>query len=292
MDTAELLKQVRRIEIKTRRLSANIFAGEYHSAFKGQGLSFAEVKEYTVGDDVRNIDWNVTARYNRPFIKTFEEERELTVMLLIDVSGSREFGTTGKHKQSIMTEIAATLSFSAIQNGDKIGVMFFSDKIEKFIAPKKGTSHIIRIIRELIDFQPERRATDIGEALRFLTNALKKRTTVFVLSDFLDEHDFNQALMVSNNKHDVSAIRIYDPVEMSLPPVGLIQLRDAETDQTYWVNSSSSKVQRKFKEVQRKYLQALQETFSKSGIDYVSIATNEDYVKKMVELFKIRERRR
>ncbi|MDE5417262.1 DUF58 domain-containing protein [Labilibaculum sp. DW002] len=221
METSELLKKVRKIEIKTKGLSRNIFAGEYHSAFKGRGMTFSEVREYQYGDDIRNIDWNVTARYNTPFVKLFEEEREMTVMLMIDVSGSREFGTMSKLKKNQITEIAAVLAFSAIQNNDKIGVLFFSDTIEKFIPPKKGKSHILRIIRELIDFKPEHRKTDINSALRYLTKAIKKRCTTFVISDFIDDKDFEKSLSIANRKHDVVALKIYDKREEELPSIGL-----------------------------------------------------------------------
>lgn len=242
METSELLKRVRKIEIKTRGLSKNIFAGEYHSAFKGRGMTFSEVREYQYGDDIRNIDWNVTARHNRPYVKIFEEERELTVMLMIDVSASRNFGTISKLKKNQITEIAAVLAFSAIQNNDKIGVIFFSDKIEKFIPPKKGRTHILHIIRELIDFYPEDKQTDIEQALEYMTNSIKKRCTCFVISDFIDEHDFAHALAIANRKHDVVALRVYDPRENQLPPVGMMYLRDAETGEQMWVDTSDKKL--------------------------------------------------
>ncbi|MFV0591534.1 MAG: DUF58 domain-containing protein, partial [Draconibacterium sp.] len=249
METTDLLKKVRKIEIKTRGLSRNIFAGEYHSAFKGRGMAFSEVREYQFGDDIRNIDWNVTARYNHPYIKVFEEERELTVMLLIDVSGSRDFGTFEKLKKNVITELSAVLSFSAIQNNDKIGVIFFSDKIEKFIPPKKGKSHILRIIRELIDFEPESKGTNLTEALRYTTNAIKKRCTCFLISDFMqNEADFEKALTIANNKHDVVALRIYDEREATLPPIGMIKLKDAETGGYVWVDSSSRQVREQYEQ--------------------------------------------
>ena len=239
METSDLLKRVRQIEIKTRGLSNNIFAGQYHSAFKGKGMSFSEVREYQYGDDVRDIDWNVTARYNKPFVKVFEEERELTVMLLIDVSNSLDFGTVKQLKKDMVTEIAATLAFSAIQNNDKIGVIFFSDRIEKFIPPKKGRKHILYIIRELLDFKPESKRTDIKTAVEYLTNVIKKRCTTFMISDFIDENDFRNALTIANRKHDIVAIQVYDRRMAELPDVGLMKVRDAETGHEQWIDTSS-----------------------------------------------------
>ncbi len=289
MEHTELLKKVRQIEIKTKGLSRNIFAGEYHSAFKGRGMAFSEVREYQYGDDIRNIDWNVTARYNKPFIKIFEEERELTVMLVIDVSGSRNFGTFDKYKKNVITEIAAVLAFSAIQNNDKIGVIFFSDKIEKFIPPKKGKSHILRIIRELIDFEPENRTTDINQALQYLTNAIKKRCTTFVISDFIDNnHDLQRALSIANNKHDLVALRIYDERETTLPSVGMIKMKDAETGQYVWVDTSSSKVRGAYSHWWKQASAQLNSAFTKTGVDYVNINTKEDYVRSLMNLFKKR----
>ncbi len=289
METTELLKKVRKIEIKTRGLSRNIFAGEYHSAFKGRGMAFSEVREYQFGDDIRNIDWNVTARYGHPFVKIYEEERELTVMLLIDVSGSREFGTFEKLKKNIITEISAILAFSAMQNNDKIGVIFFSNKIEKFIPPKKGKSHILRIIRELIEFQPKERGTNISETLRYLTNAIKKRCTAFVISDFMDDHkDLEMALSIANNKHDVVALKIYDEREKELPPIGLIKLKDAETGQYTVVDSSSARTRKLYNDWWMKHVAKLDVMFKKSGIDYTSVNTNEDYVRSLMNLFKKR----
>lgn len=289
METTELLKKVRQIEIKTRGLSRNIFAGEYHSAFKGRGMAFSEVREYQFGDDIRNIDWNVTARYNHPYVKVFEEERELTVMLLIDVSGSREFGSFEKLKKNVITEISAVLSFSAIQNNDKIGVVFFSDRIEKFIPPKKGKSHILRIIRELIDFQPQHSGTDITEAVRYLTNAIKKRCTAFVISDFMDDSpDLEMALSIANNKHDVVSLKIYDEREKELPPIGMLKLKDAETGQYVWVDSSSRKTRKVYAEWWQKHTAKFDAMFKKCGIDNVAINTNEDYVKSLMNLFKKR----
>lgn len=293
METTDLLKRVRQIEIKTRGLSRNIFAGEYHSAFKGRGMAFSEVREYQFGDDIRNIDWNVTARYNHPYIKVFEEERELTVMLLIDVSGSRDFGSFQKMKKNVITEIAAILAFSAIQNNDKIGVIFFSETIEKFIPPKKGRSHILRIIREMIDFQPENKGTNIPEALRYFTNAIKKKCTAFLISDFIDSNtDLEKALSVANSKHDVVAIRIYDEREQELPPIGMIKMKDAETGNYVWVNSSD----RKTREIYRKWwfnqAERLRGIFTRCGVDTALVNTREDYVKSLMNLFKRREARR
>jgi uncharacterized protein (DUF58 family) len=289
METTELLKKVRKIEIKTRGLSRNIFAGEYHSAFKGRGMAFSEVREYQFGDDIRNIDWNVTARYGHPFVKIYEEERELTVMLLIDVSGSREFGTFEKLKKNIITEISAILAFSAMQNNDKIGVIFFSNTIEKFIPPKKGRSHILRIIRELIEFQPKERGTNISETLRYLTNAIKKRCTAFVISDFMDDNkDLEMALSIANNKHDVVALKIYDEREKELPPIGLIKLKDAETGKYTIVDSSSAKTRKMYSDWWINHIGKLDVMFKKSGIDYTSVNTNEDYVRSLMNLFKKR----
>ena len=288
METSELLKKVRRIEIKTRGLSRNIFAGQYHSAFKGRGMAFSEVREYQYGDDIRDIDWNVTARYVRPYVKVFEEERELTVMLLIDVSGSRDFGSVNVMKKEVITEIAATLAFSAIQNNDKIGVVFFSDKIEKFIPPKKGRTHILHIIRELIDFYPEDKQTDIEQALEYMTNSIKKRCTCFVISDFIDEHDFAHALAIANRKHDVVALRVYDPRENQLPPVGMMYLRDAETGEQMWVDTSDKKLREAYEKyafVREKELDAI---FKRSGVDVANIRSDEDYVRALITLFKKR----
>ena len=289
METSELIKRVRRIEIKTRGLSRNIFAGEYHSAFKGRGMAFSEVREYQFGDDIRNIDWNVTARYNKPFVKIYEEERELTVMLLIDVSGSREFGSMDKLKKNIVTEIAAVLAFSAIQNNDKIGVIFFSDRIEKFIPPKKGRSHILRIISELIDFEPQARGTDISGAMRYFTNAIKKRCTAFVISDFIQKEDtLENALSIANNRHDVVALRIYDERETELPNIGMIKLKDAETGNYTWVDSSDRMARSIYRKWWRDLSAQLDNSFKRSRVDYVSISTNHDYVKSLISLFKKR----
>lgn len=286
-DTAELLKKVRKIEIKTRGLSKQIFAGEYHSAFKGRGMAFSEVREYQYGDDIRNIDWNVTARFNSPFIKIFEEERELTVMLLIDVSGSGDFGSQELFKKEQITEIAAVLSFSAIQNNDKIGVIFFSDKIEKFIPPKKGRTHTLRIIRELLEFKPESTRTNIAEALRYFTNAIKKRSTAFIISDFMDS-GFDDALKIANNKHDVVALRVYDVREQELPNVGLIRMNDAETGNARWVDTSNKRIREAFKKNRLKKDAELNDLFLKSGVDKAIIRTDQDYVKPLINLFKRR----
>jgi uncharacterized protein (DUF58 family) len=289
METSELIKRVRKIEIKTRGLSRNIFAGEYHSAFKGRGMAFSEVREYQFGDDIRNIDWNVTARYNKPFVKIYEEERELTVMLLIDVSGSREFGSMDKLKKNIVTEIAAVLAFSAIQNNDKIGVIFFSDRIEKFIPPKKGRSHILRIISELIDFEPQARGTDISGAIRYFTNAIKKRCTAFVISDFIQKEDnLENALSIANNRHDVVALRIYDERETELPNIGMIKLKDAETGNYTWVDSSDRVARSIYRNWWIDLSSRLDYSFKRSRVDYVSISTNHDYVKSLITLFKKR----
>lgn len=288
METSELLKRVRKIEIKTRGLSKNIFAGEYHSAFKGRGMTFSEVREYQYGDDIRNIDWNVTARHNRPYVKIFEEERELTVMLMIDVSASRNFGTISKLKKNQITEIAAVIAFSAIQNNDKIGVIFFSDKIEKFIPPKKGRTHILHIIRELIDFVPEDKQTNIEQALQYMTNSIKKRCTCFVISDFIDEHNFAHALAIANRKHDVVALRVYDPRENSLPPVGMMYLRDAETDELMWVDTSDKRLREEYEKFAFNQEKELDATFKRSGVDVANIRSDEDYVRALITLFKKR----
>ena len=285
METSELLKKVRRIEIKTRGLSRNIFAGQYHSAFKGRGMAFSEVREYQYGDDIRDIDWNVTARYVRPYVKVFEEERELTVMLLIDVSGSRDFGSVNVMKKEVITEIAATLAFSAIQNNDKIGVVFFSDKIEKFIPPQKGKKHILYVIRELIDFQPDKKQTNIAQALKYLTNAIKKRCTAFLISDFIDKDGFQDALTIANRKHDVVAIQVYDRRETELPAVGLMKIKDAETGQERWIDSSSTRVRAAYKEWWDRRQAAMSDSFKKCRVDSVSIRTEDDYVKALIALF-------
>lgn len=290
METSELLKKVRKIEIKSRGLTNHIFSGQYHSAFKGKGMAFSEVREYQYGDDIRSIDWNVTARLNHPYIKVFEEEREMTVMLLIDVSGSNKFGTQKQFKEDLITEIAAILSFSAIQNNDKVGVIFFSDKIEKFISPKKGSSHILRIIRELISFQPENTATNISEALRYFSNIIKKRCTAFLISDFQD-NNFDDAIKITSKKHDLVAIRIYDELEFSFPDIGLVKLKDNESGKTIWVDSSDKQIRNNFELWSKQHEKYLNEVFIKSGVDDVRISTNQDYVKTLISLFKKRESR-
>ncbi len=288
METSELLKKVRRIEIKTRGLSKNVFAGQYHSAFKGRGMAFSEVREYQYGDDIRDIDWNVTARQNTPHIKIFEEEREMTVMLLVDVSGSREFGTDVETKQEMITEIAATMAFSAIQNNDKIGVIFFSDRIEKYIPPQKGKKHVLAIISELIQFEPVEKGTDIGRVLQYITNAQKKRCTTFLISDFVGKADYQNALNVASKKHDIVAIQVYDPREKSLPDVGLVKMRDAETGQTLWIDSSSRKVRDTYNKWWETSQQKVNDIFNKSRVDSVSVATNEDFVPALIGMFKKR----
>lgn len=288
MDATELLKKVRKIEIKTRGLSQNIFAGEYHTAFKGRGMTFAEVREYQYGDDVRDIDWNVTARHNHPYVKVYEEERELTVMLVVDVSGSRLFGAVGEEKREMIAEVAATIAFSAIQNNDKIGVLFFSDKIEKFIPPKKGRKHILFIIRELLDFTPENRGTDIAQALRYLTDALKKRCTTFLISDFIAPADYRTALSVAANKHDVIGIQVYDKRDAQIPDVGLMRIQDLETGSERWIDTSSASVRKTLGRWWYDRQQEMTDTLRKCGVDLASIATNEDYVRALMGLFRMR----
>jgi uncharacterized protein (DUF58 family) len=293
VEASELLKKVRKIEIKTRGLSKNIFAGEYHSAFKGRGMAFSEVREYQYGDDIRNIDWNVTARFNNPFIKIYEEERELTVMLLVDVSNSRVFGTQSQLKKNLITEISAVLSFSAIQNNDKIGVILFSDKVEKFIPPKKGRTHILRIIRELIEFSPENNGTDISEALRYLTNVIKKRSTAFLITDFMDDDEnnvpkFDEAIRIANRKHDIVGLKIYDKREKELPSIGLVRMKDAETGEFVWVDTTSLSLRRNYANWYRNMDASVNETLVRAGVDFVSIATDQDYVKPLINLFKKR----
>ena len=288
METQELLKKVRKIEIKARGLSANIFAGQYHSAFKGRGMAFSEVREYQFGDDVRDIDWNVTARFHRPYVKVFEEERELTVMLLIDVSGSLDFGTQRQMKCDMVTEIAATIAFSAIQNNDKIGVVFFYDRIEKYIPPKKGRKHILYIIREMLDFKPQSKRTDVRGALEFLTSVTKRRCTAFILSDFYVREDFLQPLTICNRKHDVVAVQVYDPRARQLPDVGLMKVVDAETGYEQYIDTSSRRLRQAHERYWNNRQALLRETFNKSNVDSVSIATNEDFVKSLLLLFKQR----
>ena len=288
METSEIIKKVRKIEIKTRGLSSNIFAGQYHSAFKGRGMAFSEVREYQFGDDVRDIDWNVTARFHRPYVKVFEEERELTVMLLIDVSGSLDFGTQKQMKRDMVTEIAATIAFSAIQNNDKIGVVFFSDRIEKYIPPKKGRKHILYIIREMLNFQPESKRTDVKQAVEFLSSVQKRRTTAFILSDFYVRDEFLQSLQICNRKHDVVAIQVYDQRARELPDVGLMKVVDAETGHEQYVDTGSKALRQAYHKYWNSRQSQLEETFNKSNVDHVSVATNEDFVKALMMLFKQR----
>ena len=288
METSEIIKKVRKIEIKARGLSSNIFAGQYHSAFKGRGMAFSEVREYQYGDDVRDIDWNVTARFHKPYVKVFEEERELTVMLLIDVSGSQDFGTQRQMKRDMVTEIAATVAFSAIQNNDKIGVVFFSDRIEKYIPPKKGRKHILYIIREMLDFEAESKHTDVAQAVEFLTSVSKRRCTAFLLSDFYVRQDFMNQLTIANRKHDIVAIQVYDKRACELPDVGLMKVVDAETGHEQYVDTSSRKLREAYRRYWLNQQRQLMETFAKSNVDNISIATDEDYVKSMLGLFRRR----
>jgi len=290
MSTIELLKKVRKIEIKTKGLSNHIFSGEYHTAFKGKGMAFSEVREYQPGDDVRSIDWNVTARYNSPFVKVFEEEREMTVILLIDVSGSSDFGTQTQLKREVATEIAAVLAFSAINNNDKIGVIFFSDKIEKFIPPKKGKSHILRIIRELITFESESKKTNIEVALKYFNNIIKKRSVCFILSDFMDTN-FDKSLKIARNKHDIVALRIHDDREEILPNVGLLKVEDAESGEMRWVDSSNKKVRTNYNNNYREFEKELKQNLQSSGVDHIDIKTGKDYIKPLMNFFKKRGKR-
>ena len=288
MDSADVLKKVRKIEIKARGLSQNIFAGQYHSAFKGRGMAFSEVREYQFGDDVRDIDWNVTARFHRPYVKVVEEERELTVMLLVDVSGSLDFGTTKQMKRDMAAEIAATIAFSAIQNNDKIGVIFFSDRIEKYIPPKKGRKHILYIIREMLSFEPQSQKTDVGMAMAYLTRVMKRRCTSFVISDFYDRKNFSQEMQIANRKHDVVAVQVYDPRAKMLPDVGLLKVRDAETGYELYIDTSSKKLRLAHTRYWMEHQSELSHAFAKGRIDWISIATNEDFVKSMMMLFRQR----
>lgn len=292
MEATELFKKVRKIEIKTRGLTNHIFSGQYHSAFKGMGMTFSEVREYQYGDDVRNIDWNVTARFHRPFVKIFEEEREMTVMLLIDVSSSNDFGSSEATKRDITAEIAAVLAFSAIQNNDKVGVIFFSDRVEKFIPPKKGSSHILRIIREIVSFKPQYNGTDIGEGLKFLTSAIKKRTTAFLISDFMTSKSFEQEMRIAARKHDLISLRITDKRELILPKIGLLKFRDNETNKEFWVDTSTSSWNEAYQKYVHNETQRLNKIFANNGIDNTLIYTDEDYVKPLMQLFKRRESRK
>lgn len=290
METSELLKKVRKIEIKTRGLANQIFSGEYHSVFKGRGMAFSEVREYQIGDDIRSIDWNVTARFNHPYVKVYEEERELTVMVLVDVSGSEMFGTSTQLKKDLAIELCAVLAFSAIQNNDKVGIILFSDIIEKFIPPKKGRTHILRIIRELIDFNPQHRTTNISEALIYLRNIIKKRSIVFVISDFIDQ-DFEDPLKIVNKKHDVVAITIYDQRESELPKIGLLNLYDAETGKYQLVDTSNPKVLNIYKNWYNKKEENLKQIFRRCGVDFIKIRTDESYIQPLMNFFRIREKR-
>ena len=280
MDTKALLKKVRKIEIKTRRLSDHVFGGEYHSTFKGRGMTFSEVRQYQFGDDVRSIDWNVTARYNEPFVKVFEEERELTLMLVVDVSGSEAFGTQTQFKREILTEIAATLAFSALQNNDKVGLLLFSDQVELFIPPKKGRSHILRIIRELLEFEPQSLKTNISNALEFLSGVLKKKAIVFMLSDFMDQ-GYEKTLRIAAKKHDLTGIRVYDPVETKLPNLGIVPIRDAETGAVQWISTFSKKIRKNYETQYRQHVSAYGELFSKYGAGKLSCSVEERYVQKL-----------
>lgn len=288
MEANELLKKIRKIEIKTRGLSQNIFAGEYHSAFKGRGMIFSEVREYQPGDDIRDIDWNVTARHNKPYVKVYEEERELTVMLLVDVSGSRNFGACGEIKKERMAEIAATLAFSSIQNNDKVGVIFFSDKIEKFIPPKKGKKHILLIIREIINFEPESSGTNIDVAFQFMTNAIKKRCSAFLISDFIDDHDYFKSMSIANRKHDLASIQVYDRRDAEMPDVGLVRVRDLERGTDRWLDTSSSSARKAYAKAWYERQQRLASVTARSGVDLASVTTDEDFVKALLGLFRRR----
>ena len=291
MEAQDLLREVRKIEIKSRGLSNQIFAGEYHSAFKGRGMAFSEVREYQPGDEIRTIDWNVTARFNHPFVKVFEEEREMTVMLLIDVSGSEEFGSNRKLKQQVILEISAVLAFSAIKNNDKVGVIFFSDRIEKFISPKKGSSHILTIIRELINFKPVNKGTDIGLALKYFTGVIKKRCTAFLISDFIDKN-FDNALKIANKKHDVVALRIFDERELAIPRIGIMPVQDTETGKIKWIDTSNDDLQKSYKAAALKRDSELREILAKSGVDAAHIRADQSFVRPLINLFKMREGRR
>ncbi len=287
MNTKEILKKVRKIEIKTRRLSDHIFSGEYHSSFKGRGMTFSEVRQYQFGDDIRSIDWNVTARYNEPFVKVFEEERELTMLLMVDVSASESFGTSQQFKRDMITEISATLAFSAIQNNDKVGLLLFSDEIELFIPPKKGKTHVLRIIRELIEFKPKSKKTDIAQALRYFSNVMKKKAIVFILSDFINE-DYDQALKIVGKKHDVTGIRVFDKYETELPKLGMVPMKDAESGEVILVNTNSSSVRNNYKANYLKLVDYFENAFTKSGSGTISTQLDESYVKKLLGYFKRR----
>lgn len=288
METKELLKKVREIEIRTRGLTKQVFSGEYSSAFKGRGMTFSEVRNYQFQDDVRNIDWNVTARFNEPYVKVYEEERELSVFLVLDVSGSNHFGTTDKTKHELMLETAAVLAFSAVANNDKVGVIFVSDKVEKYIPPKKGRTHAMRILRELINIEPESKGTHLNEGIRFFRNIVKKRSICFVISDFYDENDFMYGLKIANSRHDVIAIKISDPAEEKLPNLGLIKMYDAEKEKSIWINSSSKKVRENFSQRNQKYEKELKDSFRKAGVDYAVLSTEGKYLEALNTLFLMR----
>ena len=288
MDSNELIKKVRKIEIKTRGLSQNIFAGEYHSAFKGRGMMFSEVREYQYGDDIRDIDWNVTARHNHPYVKVYEEERELTVMLLVDVSASRNFGAEGPEKREMIAEIAATIAFSAIQNNDKIGALFFSDRVEKFISPKKGRRHILFLIRELLDFQPQSKGTDIAQAVKYFSDALKRRCTMFLISDFIDSSDYKTPLTVAASRHDIMAIQVYDKRDGEMPDIGLMRVADLETGRTMWVDTGSARTRKEYNKWWYARQQQMSATLRSTRVDFTSVATDEDYVRALMGLFKNR----
>jgi len=291
METTELIKKVRKIEIRTRGISKNIFSGEYHSVFKGKGMAFSEVREYQLGDDIRTIDWNVTARFNHPYVKIFEEERELTVMLLVDVSGSGNFGTQTQFKRDLITELCAVLAFSALQNNDKIGVIFFSNKIEKFISPKKGRSHVLRIIRELLEFEPDEKQTDINQALRYLINVIKKKSIAFILSDFISP-EFEEGIKISSKKHDTIAVQIFDKREIEIPDVGLMNIIDAESVENLWVDTSNHQTREEYKKWWLKKQLKLIETFNRNSVDFINISTDQNYVVPLMNFFKRRGRRR
>lgn len=288
MDTKELLKKVRKIEIKTRRLSDHVFGGEYHSTFKGRGMTFSEVRQYQFGDDVRSIDWNVTARYNEPFVKVFEEERELTLMLMADISGSEFFGTSAQFKNDIVTEVAATLAFSALQNNDKIGVLLFTDAVELYIPPKKGKSHVLRIIRELLEFKPQSKKTNITQAFKFLSSVMKKKAIVFMISDFITDDNYENALKIASGKHDVTGIRIYDKREEEIPSLGVVQMEDEETGELLLVDTTSKTMRRNYAKYYNDSVRYFQENFRKSGAGVINCRTDESYVKKLLGYFKRR----
>lgn len=292
MDTNELLRKVRRIEIKTRGLSQDVFAGAYHSVFKGRGMTFAEVREYQYGDDVRDINWNVTARHGKPYVKIYEEERELTLMLLVDVSASRNFGAVGESKKEMMAEIAATLAFSSLQNKDKVGVIFFSDKVEKYIPPKKGLGHVLLIIRELLNLEPQDSGTDISSALHFLNTVVKKRSVVFLLSDFIDENPWIDPMRIAAGKHDLAAIQVYDKRDAQMPDIGLVRMRDMETGQIRWVNTSSARVRKAYNQLWYHRQQEMRSMAIQCGLDIASISTDEDFVRQLLALFHRRMARR